>query len=131
MLHMMFKLSECAEKNWRKLRGFAYLAKVIEGVKFVDGEEVQQPDQVAALFHRHTPDLTIALSIVPMLIIKRAYASNQHTGFTGLFDRRLRQHPKPPKPGQPAFISKQGFDVDFGEHGRWMVSPCSGCQAQK
>ncbi len=30
MLHMMFKLSQCAEKNWRKLRGFNYLAKVIE-----------------------------------------------------------------------------------------------------
>ena len=48
MLHMMFKLGECAEKNWRRLRGFAYLAKVIDGVKFVNGEEVQQPDQVAA-----------------------------------------------------------------------------------
>jgi len=48
LLHMMFKLSECAEKNWRKLRGFAYLAKVIEGVKFVNGEEVQKPNQVAA-----------------------------------------------------------------------------------
>ncbi len=48
MLHMMFKLGECAEKNWRKLRGFAYLAKVVEGVKFVNGEEIEQPDQVAA-----------------------------------------------------------------------------------
>ena len=48
MLHMMFKLGECAEKNWRKLRGFAYLAKVVEGVKFINGEEVEQPDQVAA-----------------------------------------------------------------------------------
>jgi len=48
MLHMMFKLGECAEKNWRKLRGFAYLAKVIEGVKFINGEEVQKPGQVAA-----------------------------------------------------------------------------------
>jgi len=48
LLHMMFKLGQCAEKNWRKLRGFAYLAKVVEGVKFVDGEEVQQADQVAA-----------------------------------------------------------------------------------
>jgi len=48
MLHMMFKLGECAEKNWRKLRGFAYLAKVIEGVKFINGEEVQNTDQVAA-----------------------------------------------------------------------------------
>ncbi len=48
LLHMMFKLGQCAENNWRKLRGFAYLAKVIEGVKFVNGEEVEQPDQVAA-----------------------------------------------------------------------------------
>lgn len=48
LLHMMFKLGQCAEKNWRKLRGFKYLAKVIEGVKFVNGEEVQQPDQIAA-----------------------------------------------------------------------------------
>lgn len=48
LLHMMFKLGQCAEKNWRKLRGFHYLAKVIEGVQFVDGEEFKQPDQVAA-----------------------------------------------------------------------------------
>lgn len=48
VLHLMFKLGQCAEKNWRRLRGFAYLAKVIEGVKFVNGEEVTQPDQVAA-----------------------------------------------------------------------------------
>jgi putative transposase len=45
---MMFKLGQCAEHNWRKLRGFAYLAKVIDGVKFVDGEEVNQPNRVAA-----------------------------------------------------------------------------------
>jgi transposase-like protein len=48
MLHMMFKLGECAEKNWRKLRGFAYLAKVVAGVEFVNGEEMEQQDQVAA-----------------------------------------------------------------------------------
>jgi len=48
LLHLMFKLGQCAEKNWRKLRGFAYLAKIIEGVKFVNGEEVQHADQVAA-----------------------------------------------------------------------------------
>jgi hypothetical protein len=33
LLHMMFKLGECAEQNWRKLRGFKYLAKIIEDVK--------------------------------------------------------------------------------------------------
>jgi len=48
MLHMMFKLSECAEKRWRKLRGFSYLAKVVTGIKFKDGIEVIADDQVAA-----------------------------------------------------------------------------------
>ena len=48
MLHMMFKLGQCAEQNWRRLRGFNYLAKVIEGVKFKDGIEVTEVDQVAA-----------------------------------------------------------------------------------
>ena len=46
MLHMMFKLSQCAQKNWRRrLRGFDYLAKVITGVKFKDGIEVTTADQ--------------------------------------------------------------------------------------
>ena len=48
MLHMMFKLGQCAEKNWRRLRGFDYLAKVIVGVKFKDGIEVIHVDQIAA-----------------------------------------------------------------------------------
>jgi len=30
MLKMMFKLGQCAEKCWRKLRGFAHLANVKE-----------------------------------------------------------------------------------------------------
>lgn len=47
-LHMMFKLGWCAEKNWRRQRGFDYLAKVITGVKFKDGIEAAQSDQVAA-----------------------------------------------------------------------------------
>ena len=32
MLHMMFKLGQCAEKKWRRLRGFDYLTKVITGL---------------------------------------------------------------------------------------------------
>ena len=48
MLHMIFKLGQCAEGNWRKLRGFDYLAKVIKGVRFIDGVEVTSDDQVAA-----------------------------------------------------------------------------------
>ncbi|MCP4488293.1 MAG: IS256 family transposase [Gammaproteobacteria bacterium] len=48
MLHMMFKLGICAESNWRKLRGFNDLAKVITGVKFKDGIETESDDQKAA-----------------------------------------------------------------------------------
>ena len=48
LLHMMFKLGQCAGNNWRKLRGFADLTKVIDGTPFVNGEEIQQPDRVAA-----------------------------------------------------------------------------------
>ena len=48
MLHMMFKLGLCAEKKWRRLRGFDYLAKVVTGIKFKDGVEVTEIDQVAA-----------------------------------------------------------------------------------
>jgi transposase-like protein len=48
MLHMMFKLGQCAEQNWRKLRGFALLAEVIEGTKFINGISETQPDQAAA-----------------------------------------------------------------------------------
>jgi hypothetical protein len=45
---MMFKLSQCAELNWLRLRGFNYLAKVIEGVPFKNGIEINESDQVAA-----------------------------------------------------------------------------------
>jgi len=45
MLHMMFKLGLCAEKRWRRLRGFDYLAKVVTGIKCV---EVTEVDQAAA-----------------------------------------------------------------------------------
>ena len=48
MLHMMFKLGLCAEKKWSRLRGFDYLAKVVTGIKFKDGVEVTEVDQVAA-----------------------------------------------------------------------------------
>ena len=48
LLHMMFKLSECAQKNWRRQRGFDTLAKVITGVRFKDGIEVMADHQVAA-----------------------------------------------------------------------------------
>jgi len=37
-LTMVFKLATQAEKHWRKINGYRLIAKVIEGVKFVDGE---------------------------------------------------------------------------------------------
>ena len=61
MLHMMFKLGQCAEKNWRRLRGFDYLTKVITGVKHKDGVEVTEVDLVAACFIVKIPLLAITL----------------------------------------------------------------------
>ncbi len=48
LLHMMFKLGQCAEKTWRRLRGFRQLSKVIEGIQFIDGIEKTTSDSVAA-----------------------------------------------------------------------------------
>lgn len=48
MLHMMYKLGMCAEKKWRRLHGFHFLAKVITNVKFKDGIEVKNVNEVAA-----------------------------------------------------------------------------------
>jgi len=39
MLAMLYKLGMSAEKRWRRIRGFSYLAKVINGVKLRDGVE--------------------------------------------------------------------------------------------
>jgi hypothetical protein len=41
---MMFKLSQGAEKSWRKLLGFALLADVIQGVDFVNGIKPSNQD---------------------------------------------------------------------------------------
>ena len=45
MLTMVFKLTQSAEKRWRRLRGFHHLAEVVGGVQFVDGEH---PSTIAA-----------------------------------------------------------------------------------
>jgi putative transposase len=44
-LTMVFKLGLEAEKHWRRLNGAELIAKVVTGVKFVDGEE--QTEQAA------------------------------------------------------------------------------------
>jgi len=48
ILHMMFKLGQCAEKRWRRLRGFKELPKVVAGIQFTDGIEETTTDPVAA-----------------------------------------------------------------------------------
>ncbi len=48
MLDMMFKLGQCTESRWRRLRGFRRLGQVIEGVQFKDGIEVQSDEKTRA-----------------------------------------------------------------------------------
>ncbi len=45
---MIFKLGQCAEKKWNRLRGFEALPAVITGVTFKDGIEVTKFNQTAA-----------------------------------------------------------------------------------
>jgi putative transposase len=48
MLTFVCKLGMCAEQHWQRLRGFNHLAKVITGVQFKDGIEVQDSSRHAA-----------------------------------------------------------------------------------
>ena len=45
---MVFKLITAAARTWRRLKGENQLPKVIQGVKFRDGIEVQSPMPSAA-----------------------------------------------------------------------------------
>ncbi|BCX82391.1 hypothetical protein MIT9_P1977 [Methylomarinovum caldicuralii] len=45
ILTMAWKLMETAQKKWRRLRGYNLLADVVEGVKFKDGERVEDHSQ--------------------------------------------------------------------------------------
>ena len=44
---MVYKLSMSAEKRWKRLRGYELIEKVIKGIKFRDGEEVIEKEDVA------------------------------------------------------------------------------------
>ena len=41
ILSMVFKLSQSAQKKWRRLRGFKLLADVVQGINFKDGFRVE------------------------------------------------------------------------------------------
>ena len=44
---MVYKLGQSAQQRWRKLRGFKYLAEIIKGVQFKNGEPItpQEDDE--------------------------------------------------------------------------------------
>lgn len=46
ILALVFKLVQSAEKRWLRIRGFKYLADVIEGVPFKDGLRVEEDTQI-------------------------------------------------------------------------------------
>lgn len=46
-LMMVFKLAVQAEKHWRRINGYQWISKVIEGVPFVNGL-IQEPEEKAA-----------------------------------------------------------------------------------
>lgn len=48
MLALVFKLGLAAEQRWGRIRCFEQLAKIIEGVKFNGGIEIESSDRVAA-----------------------------------------------------------------------------------
>lgn len=41
-MSMVFKLAKDAERSWLRLKGYKLLKKVVEGVRFKDGEEVKE-----------------------------------------------------------------------------------------
>ena len=47
LLAVIFTLGMGAERSWKRLRGFQWLAKVVSGVKFRDGIEVRQGVRMA------------------------------------------------------------------------------------
>jgi putative transposase len=46
ILTMVFKLTESAQKRWKRLKGFSYLADVIDGVKFINGERQSEKNDL-------------------------------------------------------------------------------------
>jgi len=47
-IELLICMGLCAEKKRRRLCGFDYLEKVVNGIKFKDGIEVTEVDQDAA-----------------------------------------------------------------------------------
>jgi len=46
-LTMVFKLVLEAQKTWKRIKGYKWIPRVIEGVTFIDGEINETQEQVA------------------------------------------------------------------------------------
>lgn len=46
-LTMVYKLATSAEKHWKRLKGHELISKVVNGVRFRDGEEVKDQEKIA------------------------------------------------------------------------------------
>jgi putative transposase len=57
---MVFKLAKSAERHWRRLDGSERLAQVIDGVRFRDGEPVQEPEDFP---HRAARDMARGIPV--------------------------------------------------------------------
>lgn len=62
ILAMTWKLMTTAQKKWRRLRGYRLLADVVEGVKFKDGERVENNQSQGTAEETVHQICTIALS---------------------------------------------------------------------
>ena len=122
MLHMMFKLGQCAEKNWRKLRGFAHLAPLGRllrnrlpgngrhpGRQFRKRHQAINPRSRRRMMNAWTPDLTIARATSRAAswtdrMTRRPGSPGQHCGFSGhasqsCLEARYRMNPSLPPLG--------------------------------
>ena len=48
ILAMVFRLGQCAEKSWHRIRGFSRLTDVVQGIRFINGIDERSLQQEAA-----------------------------------------------------------------------------------
>jgi len=104
---MIFKLGMSAEKNWRRLRGFQWVAKVIEGVKFRDDQhsaskEFQMKKMKIALYS--------ALSLVALgILLPEASVAAPCTPGTDCYCDRVKNVSSPIY--DPALLMCEDFEA--------------------
>jgi len=48
ILAMVFRLGQCAEKGWQRIRGFRRLINVVQGIRFINGIDERSLQQEVA-----------------------------------------------------------------------------------